>query len=230
MIFVTGDTHRKLDIKKLDADNFSEQKLMTRDDYLIIAGDFGGVWTGDRSDDDILDYHENKPYTTLFVGGNHENYDALSTYPVKRWNGGMVHQIREHVFHLMNGQIFLIGGKTFFIMGGATSVDRQYRTEHETWWPQEEPSEEDFQIARENLSRNGNKINYIISHTVPEKVRKNAFVPMKDFLDYESGVEKFLDGILEDVEYEKWFAGHIHIDRELVNYKMRILFNSIVIV
>ncbi|MBQ9030301.1 MAG: metallophosphoesterase [Parasporobacterium sp.] len=230
MIFITGDTHRKLDIGKLDTENFSEQTLMGRSDYLIITGDFGGVWTGDSGDDEILSFHEEKPYTTLFVGGNHENYDALSTYPVILWNKGLVHKVREHVLHLMNGQIYEINGSTFFVMGGATSVDKMFRTEHETWWEQEEPSEEDFKTALDNLAHYGNKVDYIITHTIPEKVRKQAFKPMKDFLEYESRVERFLDVIIDEVQYKKWFAGHIHIDRELSAYNLRILFNSIIIV
>ena len=230
MIFITGDTHRKLDIKKLDEDNFSEQKHLCRDDYLIITGDFGGVWTGDSSDDDILNYHENKNYTTLFVGGNHENYDALNLYPVEEWHGGKVHRIREHILHLMNAQIFEIEGSTFFVMGGATSVDRMFRVEHETWWAQEEPSEEEFQAAREVLNNAENRVDYIITHTIPEKVRKSIFKPMKDFVEYESNVEKYLDEVVDNVKYKKWYAGHIHIDRDVMKYRLRLLFNSIVVV
>jgi len=42
MIFLTGDTHG--DIRRLNAASFFEQKEMTKDDYLIILGDFGLVW------------------------------------------------------------------------------------------------------------------------------------------------------------------------------------------
>lgn len=230
MIFVTGDTHRRMDIQKLEPDCFTEQALLTRDDYVIIAGDFGGIWTGDSDDDEVLDYHENKSYTTLFVAGNHENYDALNKYPVIEWNGGRVHKIRDHVFHLMNGQIFNLEGKTFFIMGGATSVDKIYRVEHKTWWAQEEPGALDYSAAFNNLSKYGNKVDYIITHTVPEKVRKTAFAPMKDFIDYDSAVERFLDMIIDEVKYKKWYAGHIHIDREITDWNIRILYNSVVIV
>ena len=44
MIFVTGDTHGEHDIHKLNTIGFPEQKGLTRDDYVIICGDFGGVW------------------------------------------------------------------------------------------------------------------------------------------------------------------------------------------
>ncbi len=42
MIYVTGDTHIPIDIGKLSEDRFAEQCCMTKDDYLIICGDFGG--------------------------------------------------------------------------------------------------------------------------------------------------------------------------------------------
>lgn len=228
MIFVTGDTHRTLDIDKINEENFPEQKLLTRDDYLIIAGDFGGVWTGDEADDEVLSIHNDRNYTTLFVGGNHENFDSIYSYPIEEWNGGKIHRIRDNVIHLMNGQVFNIEGRKFFIMGGATSVDKVWREEGVSWWPQEEPGEEEFKEAFDNLARAQNKVDYIITHTLPEKVRNKVFSVYSDFLNYDSGVEKFLNLIIENIYYDKWFSGHIHVDREFPEYKIRILYNGIV--
>ena len=44
MIYVTGDTHANIDIEKLNTTKFPQQKTLTKDDYLIICGDFG-FWT-----------------------------------------------------------------------------------------------------------------------------------------------------------------------------------------
>ena len=96
---------------------------MTKDDYMIICGDFGGVWFGDKRDDAQLDELEQLPFTALFVGGNHENYDALKYYPIEIWHGGKVQVIRPHVLHLMRGQVFNLQGRTFFTMGGVQSHD-----------------------------------------------------------------------------------------------------------
>ena len=43
-VFVTGDTHIPIDVKKLNSDNFLEEKELTKDDYVIVAGDFGLLW------------------------------------------------------------------------------------------------------------------------------------------------------------------------------------------
>ena len=47
MIFITGDCHA--DWSKFSTDSFPEQKEMTRDDYVIVCGDFG-VWHPDNTE------------------------------------------------------------------------------------------------------------------------------------------------------------------------------------
>ena len=42
MIYLTGDTHS--DFTRFSTDKFPIQKEMRKDDYVIIGGDFGGVW------------------------------------------------------------------------------------------------------------------------------------------------------------------------------------------
>ena len=45
-IFLTGDIHGAMSVKKLGARwfNVKEPTPLTRDDYVIILGDFGLVW------------------------------------------------------------------------------------------------------------------------------------------------------------------------------------------
>ena len=45
MVYITGDCHS--DFRRFSTKNFPEQKEMTKDDYVIICGDFGGVWDKD---------------------------------------------------------------------------------------------------------------------------------------------------------------------------------------
>lgn len=131
-IFVTGDTHG--DFGRFKALAFPIQKELDKEDYVIICGDFGMIWTA--ASDDVtpadaeseqetwwLDWLESLPFTLLFVDGNHENFDRLNRYPVEEWHGGKVHKIRPSVIHLMRGQVFELAGKTFFTFGGARSHD-----------------------------------------------------------------------------------------------------------
>ena len=71
-IYVTGDIHSEPD--RFSMENFPEQKELTRDDYMIICGDFGLVWAEDKESKRETWWHdwlEDKNYTTLFVDGNH---------------------------------------------------------------------------------------------------------------------------------------------------------------
>lgn len=134
MIYLTGDTHGSFE--RFSEQNFPEQLEMTKDDYVIICGDFGGVWTSrypyslagygyvkEVEEEITLNDLNELPFTLLFVDGNHENYDRLDAYPVEDWNGGKVHKIMPSVIHLMRGQVYTIGGKKIFTFGGASSHD-----------------------------------------------------------------------------------------------------------
>lgn len=121
-IFITGDTHG--DFSRLKEEIFYEQAELTKDDCVICCGDLGGVWDG-GDEQGQLDWLEDRPFTTLFVSGNHENFDLLAKYSTEEWHGGTVQRIRPSVIHLMRGQVYNIQGKTFFTMGGASSHDIQ---------------------------------------------------------------------------------------------------------
>ena len=121
MIYATGDTHGTFE--RFREEYFPEQSTMTKDDYVIICGDFGGVWDGGKQENKRLDWLEQLPFTVLFVSGNHENFDLLAEYPVENWNGGKIQRIRPHVIHLLRSQVFQLQGHSFFTMGGGRSHD-----------------------------------------------------------------------------------------------------------
>lgn len=102
-IYVTGDVHGRAEhgSSRFAFKNWPLGRTLTRDDVVIVAGDFGFVWDGSNAEKYWLDWIESKPWTTCFVDGNHENHHALAELPVREWNGGLVHEARPHVLHLM---------------------------------------------------------------------------------------------------------------------------------
>ena len=172
MIYITGDTHS--DFSRFTEENFPIQSEMTKDDYIIICGDFGGVWTFEeesKREKEALDWLNNKNFTTLFVDGNHENYTRLYNYPIEEWKGGKVHEIRDSVLHLMRGEIFDIDNKKIFAFGGARSHDIQdgilnldeeekiydyrkrgayFRIRDFSWWDLELPTKEEMKKIYED--------------------------------------------------------------------------------
>lgn len=208
MIFITGDTHIPTDISKLNTDSFPQQKKLTKNDYVIICGDFGGVWYGTHKDNYWLDWLEKKSFTTLFIDGNHENFAALSQYDECSWNGGKVQFIRPSVIHLLRGYVFDLEGMKLFAMGGARSSDRMFRKEGVTWWQEEMPDAEEIRRARQNLAINDNQVDLMITHDAPQSLAR-----MIDFAKSEDDeLMPFFDELRNTVGYRHWYFGHFHVD------------------
>ena len=220
MIYVTGDTHCPTDIHKLNTANFPQQKDLTKDDTLIICGDVGIVWERDSGEDRFWqNWLNDKNCTIVFCDGNHENFDLLYGYPIVEWNGGKVHQIKDSVFHLMRGEVYTIEGKTFFVLGGAMSLDKEYRTEGKNWWSQETPSPKELNNAFDNLEKCGWKVDYVITHDAPSRVvGQLGFAPHNiddtDIMRF----YRFLDFIAVHLKFQCWYFGHFHKDVPLEAY------------
>ena len=225
MIFITGDTHGRIDFSKLQI--FAEEHPeLSKNDYIIIVGDFGGGWSEKTLEKDIAPY-QNLPFTVLFIDGNHENFDLLERYPVEVWNGGKIHRITDKIIHLMRGQVYRIDGKTFFTFGGATSVDKYTRREGLEWWPQERPTDEDIVEANGNLEKVGFEVDYVITHSCDEKA---LYYPPISTNIYPRTVfpENRILSYFEDlVKYKHWYFGHYHLDGDLTDRKT-VLYQKIV--
>lgn len=102
-MFVTGDLHGYEDISKLNSKRFPANKHLTKEDYVIVAGDFGLVWNHQQDELYWRKWLARKNFTTLFIDGNHENFDLLNSYPVEDWNGGKIHKINDSILHLIAG-------------------------------------------------------------------------------------------------------------------------------
>lgn len=245
MIFATGDTHGGF--QRFQKEHFSEQERMTRSDYIIICGDFGGVWDGSLEEQRKLDRLSRLPVTILFVDGNHENFDILNDLPAEAWHGGRIHRIRPNVLHLMRGQVFDIDGCTFFTMGGASSHDieggilnpespsferrywalrrmgARFRVDHISWWGEELPAQEEYATARANLDRVDWRVDYVITHCAPTGVAnvigKGSYLPDR--------LTDFLEEVSQKLKFHYWLFGHYH-DNHNIGEKYVLLWEQIV--
>ena len=246
MIYITGDCHG--DFSRFGSKIFYEQKDMTKNDYIIICGDFGGIWDRNESGEfeaKLLDELESKPFTTLFVDGNHENFDRLYQYPVEEWNGGKVHKIRSSVIHLMRGQVFTIEGKKIFSFGGARSHDmewildmdtldylekkkeldeegRLYRINHVDWWNEELPAEAEMEVGRRNLEAHDYKVDFVVTHCHATSVQyfMNTHYKPDILTDY-------FEELREKLKYTRWFCGHYHRNKA-ITHKDIVIYEQII--
>ncbi len=235
MIYLTGDTHGSIDIQKIFdfADRMDyEGKELSKDDYLIVLGDFGLIWHDKmqcplkfRQEEYLLDLLDELPFTTLFIDGNHENHVRLNSYPVSFWKGGKVSFIRKSVIHLKRGQIFDLDGKKFFTTGGATSIDKAFRHRGISYWEEENISAEDLDEAFANLAKVSNSVDYVLTHAAPVDFARELVE--KQYFKYGADInEMHLRDIQSAIRFTKWYCGHYHLDYE--NGKCKCLYNEIV--
>lgn len=216
MIFVTGDTHGSYDICKLSTKNFPGGKGLSKSDYVIVCGDFG--LQGDDSGEERwwLNWLDERPWTTLFCDGNHCNFNMLNTLPLVNMFGSKVGKVNESVYHLKRGEVYIIDGKKFFVMGGAESIDKASRIEHVSWWKEEIPSLSEFYYGKENLSKNNWNVDYVISHTASPQTQINMFSRLNKSCFYcFDEVAKYFADIEALLEYKHWYFGHFHQDIQL---------------
>lgn len=209
-IFITGDLHGANDIQRLDSDHFPEQARMTKDDFIIIAGDFGLAWNDSEKELAWRGWLTEKNFTTLFVDGNHENHDLLDSYPVQDWNGGKVHFINDSIIHLMRGQIYEIKGFRFFTFGGGESIDQLGRTPGESWWAREMPSWTEYEEGLLNLEKHDWIVDFIITHECSEKTFNELTKYGIGAFKYQNPLRDFFDVLEEKVSFKHWFFGHYH--------------------
>ena len=222
-IFLTGDTHIPIDLEKLAQNHFKEQKELTKEDYVIVLGDFGLYWHDNDAFKMWQSWLQKCPFTTLWLDGNHENFEALYEYPQTVFAGACCHKLRPHVLHVMRGEVLQLAGHKILCMGGADSHDKIYRTAHISWWREERPSLEEFEHARRNLMEQ--KPDIIVSHDAPARIVLEMYPK-----DHPGVVPEYLEQLCTTAEENHikvtdWYFGHHHIDDDLelegIRYHMR---------
>jgi predicted phosphodiesterase len=212
MIYVTGDIHGDHDIRKLNR-KFVDGRDLTKNDYVICTGDFGLIWDVNQSghtEQYWLDWLAGKNWTTLFLDGNHENFDRLNALPQGEMFGGKVGIVNDSIIHLKRGEIYEIEGNRIFTFGGAESIDKMFRTIRTSWWPEEVPSYAEMMYGLENLKRVENQVDFILTHTGPERIIN--MIPGRMVEKLNDPTIKFLEHVSQIVSFKRWFFGHMHVD------------------
>lgn len=217
MIYITGDTHGDIDYKKLLS---LKEKNLSYDDYLIICGDAGICWSP-QTFQYHLDLYNEIGCTIIFVDGNHENFEMLNMCPLVEYHNALMHQIDQHIFHVLRGEIMTIDNISFLCIGGAISIDKMYRTSYLSWWPEEEINYHDIYNAISNLEKVNNKVDYVITHCCDSHTVTKEFGFKRDICTDQL---KFIDKV---VDYKHWYFGHYHFDRQ-IDKKKTCLYQDII--
>lgn len=193
MIYFLSDLHGWYESK-----DFAEYLTQPHEkDLLIVLGD---TQLGFPNNEEFTKRFLSTKNPIALVDGNHENHDFLFSCPTEKWNGGIVNRLSENVVYLRRGNIYTIEGKTFFVFGGCRS-SAKWR-EMGLYFPRQEASEEEYEFAYKNLAKNGNKVDYVLSHKY-SKDRTDQYL-----VEGLCALTEFID---EKVDFKKWYFGHTHI-------------------
>lgn len=206
MIYITGDTHGDVSRFKTRA-----ARRLKKTDYLIVCGDFGFVWDGSEREKKLLKWIGKRRYTTLFIDGAHENFDLLDEYPTEEKFGGEVHTLGKKLYHLKRGYVYNIDGKRVFTLGGGEGDEREIRQQMSTYWPQEIPSTEELRRAAYSLRDADFSVDYILTFEAATTVKNSMNVDQGRINPHNA----FLDKVLHECEFKKWFFASYHMDRKL---------------
>lgn len=186
-------------------------------EHLFIVGDFGiRPGMGGIVFLDEINRHANNHKVNIWaIPGNHEDHDQWDWWfdkpGIKRdmWHGFA--PVRSHVWISPKVNTFVLGRKRWMVMGGAVSIDRRWRREGESWWPNETFSEKNLASV---LAYNGKPIDYVLSHDCSNRTPW-GFQLVPDPLSQEN--RERIDRALDHIQPKVHFHGHMHHKYDWMN-------------
>ncbi len=210
MIYITGDIHRDFSrIYKLEKDI---------DNMLIVLGDVGINYYLNEEDKNYKEYLKKHKLKLFCVRGNHEERpENISTYKEVEMFGGKVFIEKEYpnLIFAKDGETYNIDGKKILVIGGAYSIDKQYRLLHGyKWFKDEQLTKKEMDTILDKV--NGKHFDIVLTHTCPYKYEpREVFMQGLDQSKVDKSMEHFLDKIEENINYDKWYCGHYHTEKQV---------------
>lgn len=210
MIYITGDTHRLF--SRFYPYTYNEE------DMIIILGDAGINYYLNDEDKDFKDYL--KRFNTKFfcIRGNHEERpEKILSYKEIDMFGGKVYLEEEYPYLIFakDGEVYNIDNNKILVIGGAYSVDKNYRLQNGlNWFSDEQLTNEEMNKIFDKVK--GQHFDIVLSHTCPHKYEPTeVFLPYLNQNMIDKRMEYFLDKIENNITYDKWYCGHYHTEKEI---------------
>lgn len=201
-LMILGDTHCNLTETLGDIVHAAHHVDI---DLIIQIGDFG-IWDtnwGYQFLSGVNNLLDNLGLELWFIDGNHEDFHFLDRLRESPTDVQPLINF-ENIYHIQRGSIFTLGNKVAMGVGGAVSIDKKIRIVGESWWPEEEITNEQQDFVIKQATRFSPDI--LFTHDAPTNVPMSY---LKD--DPESTVHRQkLKDIGMACSPHRWFHGHYH--------------------
>ena len=223
MWYLTGDLHGEIP-------PFFPRPT-AEDDKVIVLGDNGAnfYWNGSKVDKAFKEQLNEFGYQWYMIKGNHdkrpETLEDIKIEYDENVNGIVYYQEQyPNIKYFQMYNDYTIDKKRILIMGGAYSIDKNYRIENNwPWFADEQMSEQEMEVCFEKY--NEEKFDYILTHTCPFSFIPDEFGYNPRF-DY--GMEEFFDKMEKSISYDWWYFGHFHKDMDIKNHKATLLYEAVI--
>ena len=203
-IAFAGDWHGNLNWGVSMINNVADMGV----DTIVHLGDYGYTFTS-RFEREINEACEARDVDLYFVDGNHDLHEYIWSHPLDE-DG--FHHMTTRVRAIPRGHRWRWWDLTWMGLGGATSVDRAWRTPMVEWWPTEAITE-----GQANKAVAGGRVDVMVAHDCPSEV------PIPG-ISFENGIKYFpaqelrvadahrniLRSIVDVVDPALYVHGHYH--------------------
>lgn len=132
-----------------------------------------------------------------------------------------------NIIFAKDGEVYDINGYKCLIIGGAYSVDKEYRLlRGYNWWEDEQPTPFIKNAVETKIKALRHTVDVVLTHTCPSKyIPIEMFLPFIDQSKVDNSTEEWLNEIEKNLNYTKWFCGHYHTNK--IIDKIEFLFDNI---
>lgn len=238
-IYVTGDKHGQYQ----DLMRRLKDMNTTKKDVVIVLGDHGTLYYGEKDDKHKKRFVNGLPATFIMLRGNHDRRASAPEYTTHElryintpeYEGNFwIDPEYPSILYTTDWGWYRFGTKKVFVICGAYSVDKYRRLQMTAmgfknyhWFKDEQLSEQERQWATDEMLFN-EPIGefYIMSHTCPFKYRQlDHALPGIDLSKVDNAMEIWMNHLEAQIQYTKWYCGHWHVDLSVD--KMRFMFHDL---
>lgn len=218
--YITGDTHGRNEVR---LEHFDRGEDFTQI-ALIILGDSGINFYLNSSDRNRKKRLNDIGINLYLVRGNHEerpeNLPGIKMVWDENVEGNVyIEPEFPKIRYFLDGGSYIIDGLKTLVIGGAYSVDKDYRIKNFMqsngwcgWFKDEQLTAKEKTAIL--ISTTGEEYDLVLTHTCPYSwMPRDLFLNMIDQSTVDNSMEKFLETMKDHVKWKVWLFGHFHADR-----------------